>query len=263
MSNKQKFIEIAREWVGVTESPEGSNRGFHIDVWNKAVGVPVGSFWCASFISAVANRWKYLTGKDWYLGKSADCDVWLARGKKLKIVHGTPEVGDIGLVLNKKNLSDAVHILLVSGVADGIYSSIEGNSNTDGSRNGTKVVERTNLYTGRSKSNMVFLRWVDLYDEDTPVSTIWKVVIGPDEVPAISHDGRLYAGLRQCLEAIYGNTVDTMLTMDLTPYWNGGKIPCNTILVQGKLMVAVREFATWQNLNLDVDSNEKKVSLYR
>jgi len=263
MSNKQRFIDIAREWVGTTESPEGSNRGFHIDVWNKAVGVPVGSFWCASYMSAVANRWKYMTGKDWYLGLSADCDLWLARGRKLKIVHTTPEVGDIGLILNRKNQNDAVHILLVSGLKDGVYSSIEGNSNTDGSRNGTKVVERTDMYTGRSKSSIVFLRWSDLYEEDTLSTVAWTVDIGPDEVTAVSHDGRLYAGLRQCLEAIYGEVTKVRLTFDSIPYWDEEKVPCNTVLIQGRLMVPIREFASWQNLQIDVDSTTKKVSLYR
>lgn len=263
MSNKQKFIDIAREWVGTTESPEGSNRGFHIDIWNKASGVPVGSFWCASFMSAVANRWKYMNGKDWYLGTSADCDVWLARGKKLKILHTNPQVGDIGLITSRQNKNDAVHILVVSNVKDGVYSSIEGNSNTDGSRNGTKVVERTDMYAGRAKSNVVFLRWSDLYEEDSLSTVAWTVTIGADEIPAISHDGRLYSGLRQSLEAIYGESTKVRLSFDSIPYWDEGKIPCNTILVQGKLMVAVREFADWQNLNVDVDSTNKSVILNR
>jgi len=53
------------------------------------------------------------------------------------------------------------------------------------------------------------------------------------------------------------------LTFDSIPYWDEDKIPCNTVLIQGRLMVPVREFASWQNLQIDVDSTTKKVSLYR
>ena len=130
----EKFIEIALEWVGTKEEPEGSNRGFHIDLWNRACNVPVGSFWCASFVSSVASRLKFLTGTNWELGTSADCDVWFARARKLGIVYQTPRKGDIFLVMAKGSLNDAVHIGIVGGFDGGEWWSIEGNSNLDGSR---------------------------------------------------------------------------------------------------------------------------------
>ena len=37
MTPVQEFISIARGFVGTKEEPLGSNRGFHIDVWNTAI----------------------------------------------------------------------------------------------------------------------------------------------------------------------------------------------------------------------------------
>jgi hypothetical protein len=43
----------ALTFVGVRESPPGSNRGKLIDRWNLAAGVPIGSAWCMSFAHAM------------------------------------------------------------------------------------------------------------------------------------------------------------------------------------------------------------------
>jgi hypothetical protein len=253
MTPVQQFINIARGWVGTKEEPVGSNRSFHIDVWNKSCGVPLGSFWCASFLcAAVHNRWKFLTGLDWQLGTSASCDVLLARARRLGILHKTPYVGDIGFVLAPKDDTDAVHVFLVSGFKDGKFTSIEGNSNLDGSRNGTEVVERPDLYKFRNPSRIVFARWADLIDE---VADGWNVVIGSDTIKAVNANGKTYSPLRPMLEALYGEEVKTRLTFDLVPLWDGGTIPCSPIIMDGKSMVSVRDFANWQGLNIVIDDN--------
>lgn len=38
---------------GIYESPAKTDKGPWIDYWNKMVGAPVGSYWCASFVSWV------------------------------------------------------------------------------------------------------------------------------------------------------------------------------------------------------------------
>jgi hypothetical protein len=250
MNPIQEFISIARGFVGVKEEPLGSNRGFHIDIWNTACNVPVGSFWCASFLSAVHSRWKFKTNLDWQLGKSASCDVLLTRAKKLGILHKTPYVGDVGFVLAAEDSDDATHVFVVSGHKEGVFTSIEGNSNTDGSRNGTAVVERSNLYAGRNPSRLVFARWADLLDD---VASEREVVIGSDKIPSVLSTGKAYAALRPMLEALYGDDVKTRLTFDLVPLWDGKSIPCSPIILNGKSMVSVRDFANWQNLSVVID----------
>jgi hypothetical protein len=258
MSPVQEFISVARGCVGIKEEPIGSNRGFHIDVWNTACNVPLGSFWCASFLSSVHARWKFKTNLDWQLGRSASCDVLLARAKKLGILHKTPYVGDIGFVLAAEDSDDAVHVFLVSGYKDNAFTSIEGNSNLDGSRNGTSVVERPNLYTGRNLKRLVFARWADLLDD---VSSERNVVIGSDSIKSILTNGKAYAALRPMLEALYGEDVKTRLTFDLVPLWDDKAVPCSPIILGGKSMVSVRDFANWQGLTVAI--NETSIILKR
>lgn len=250
MSPVQEFISVARGCVGIKEEPIGSNRGFHIDVWNTACNVPLGSFWCASFLSSVHARWKFKTNLDWQLGRSASCDVLLARAKKLGILHKTPYVGDVGFLLAAEDSDDAVHVFLVSGYKDNAFTSIEGNSNLDGSRNGTSVVERPNLYTGRNLKRLVFARWADLLDD---VSSERNVVIGSDSIKSILTNGKAYAALRPMLEALYGEDVKTRLTFDLVPLWDDKAVPCSPIILGGKSMVSVRDFANWQGLTVAID----------
>jgi hypothetical protein len=250
MSPVQEFISVARGCVGIKEEPIGSNRGFHIDVWNTACNVPLGSFWCASFLSSVHARWKFKTNLDWQLGRSASCDVLLACAKKLGILHKTPYVGDIGFVLAAEDSDDAVHVFLVSGYKDNAFTSIEGNSNLDGSRNGTSVVERPNLYAGRNLKRLVFARWADLLDD---VSSERNVVIGSDSIKSILTNGKAYAALRPMLEALYGEDVKTRLTFDLVPLWDDKAVPCSPIILGGKSMVSVRDFANWQGLTVAID----------
>lgn len=243
-----KFIEIALEWVGTKEEPEGSNRGFHIDLWNRACNVPVGSFWCATFLSAVATRLKFLTGTNWELGTSADCDQWLSRAKKLGIVYQTPRKGDIFVVMAKGSLHDAVHIGIVGGFDGGEWWSIEGNSNLDGSRNGTAVVKRPDLFKFRTSSNLRFIRWADTLDASKKPD--WLVMMGEDIVPGKIITSKVYSPLRDLLNALYGDDVESRLGFDLVPLWDDKAIPCTPIIIDGRTQVSVREFAVWQKLNV-------------
>ncbi|MEA2273864.1 MAG: hypothetical protein QOI98_2572 [Solirubrobacteraceae bacterium] len=47
-------IEYGRKHVGVTEHPDGSNRGPEVDGWNRAVDNPPGpmAYWCGAFVNA-------------------------------------------------------------------------------------------------------------------------------------------------------------------------------------------------------------------
>lgn len=49
--NTQPHVDTAKRYVGITET-HGNNRSPVIDRWNRAVGVPLGSPYCASAVSA-------------------------------------------------------------------------------------------------------------------------------------------------------------------------------------------------------------------
>ena len=49
MKTRVKALNHAIKFIGVTESPPGSNRGHNIDQWNKDACGKVGAYWFASF----------------------------------------------------------------------------------------------------------------------------------------------------------------------------------------------------------------------
>jgi hypothetical protein len=188
---------------------------------------------------------------------SADCDVWLARAKKLGIVYQTPKKGDIFVVMAKGSLTDAVHIGIVGGFDKGEWWSIEGNSNLDGSRNGTAVVKRPDLFAFRNSTNLRFIRWSETLD--TGKKDDWLVMIGDDVIPATSVNGKVYAPLRDMMSALYGKDAETRLDFELVPLWDDKAIPCTPIITDGRTQVSVRELAVWQKLNVVIPVQSQKV----
>lgn len=53
-SIENRVIAVANSYVGITET-EGDNRHPEIDKWNENIGVPVGSSYCASFVSYILD----------------------------------------------------------------------------------------------------------------------------------------------------------------------------------------------------------------
>lgn len=129
-----RICQIALNDVLVCELPPGSNRSPEIDAMNEAVGVPAGSYWCASWVSRV---WRE-AGAD-VPGKngSASCDVWMTWGIKSGRWSSTPSIG--AAVLYGPNVNDANHIGIVI-MTDPLLISVEGNTAMDGfDRNGWVV----------------------------------------------------------------------------------------------------------------------------
>jgi hypothetical protein len=58
------------------------------------------------------------------------------------------------------------------------------------------------------------------------------------------------------LEGLYGEATKTRLTFDLVPLWDGRTIPCIPIILNGRSMVSVRDFANWQDLNIVLDASD-------
>jgi hypothetical protein len=190
------FIDIAQRYVGVTEKPLGSNRGVQIDQWNTAVGVPVGSFWCASFVSAVAKRWEAETELEFPLKGSASCDVWFNQAKAKGMLTRIAKPGHILLVMASPDSSDARHIGICGQESNGLIPSIEGNSNTDGSANGTMVAFRKNHMFKRSSLNIWYIDWSKDMEKE------WVVEVNGKEIEAKYIDDSVYVPIRAIARAL-------------------------------------------------------------
>lgn len=135
------------------------NRGYFVDAMNEAVGAPVGSAWCASFIFYCGSRALGTTA--WPLPRTAACDDLLAFARRHGILWATPKRGNVFLVLNPADAHDATHTGFVDAVKESGWTSIEGNSNDTGGREGTAVVR---LARGGQddKRKYVFVDWAGL-----------------------------------------------------------------------------------------------------
>jgi len=70
---------------------------------------------------------------------------------------GTKNVkpGDLFLVINKNNPDDARHVGVISEIGDGYFTTIEGNTNDEGSREGYEVCKRIRNYNSNSIIDVV------------------------------------------------------------------------------------------------------------
>ena len=253
MSNKLLFIDIACKYIGVTEDPIGSNRSLLIDKWNTNVHAPLGSFWCASFVSAIAIEWELESGYNWPLCFSADCDVWLANAKKHKCLSSEGQHGDLVILVSD---NDAYHIGIISGSSEtGTLMSIEGNSNNDGSRNGYMVAKRENVFANRNKNNVFFINpWGLMLTGEN-----WKIVFGDKYIFALLQNGKTYAPVRNFVRLVTGS--DATLSWEDGPVYDGKPLALQCILRDGKSYAAVRDIARCFNLDCIPNSDQKKVYL--
>jgi hypothetical protein len=136
------IVEIARLGKFIRELTH-QNDGAWVEAIQRVTGNKKGDAWCASYVSVVLALY-YGGPKGNPLPMSASCDVLLEAARKKGWLTGKPTVGDVFLVM--KSANDAIHTGFVTGVVKpGLISTIEGNTNDDGSRDGYGVFERKRI----------------------------------------------------------------------------------------------------------------------
>lgn len=125
-------VARAVAYEGTRESPVGSNR----QPFAAIAGHANGYAWCATFLVAVAK----LSGLELPPGcTSAYTPTMEASFKRAGRLSQTPHPGSFGFVYFE-SMGRVAHVFMVTSVGDGYVNTIEGNSNTDGSRDGLEVV---------------------------------------------------------------------------------------------------------------------------
>ena len=256
MGDRDIFIEIARKYVGIKEEPEGSNRSPIIDEWNLQVGVPVGSFWCASFVSEVAKEWSHQVGDHFPMPLSASCDHWLKIADQRNLLSDVPGRASIGLVINPKNSADATHIFIVEGMTNGLWSSIEGNSNSGGSRNGTSVARRANCLAGRSR--VKFIHWYEGDDPEIPWHLTLNVGGTKKSIELQTVGNSTYLPVRSTIKEMGLDT--SLLSYDGQPMYNGIKLK-DVLVINGKTHMKVRAFCELFSLPFTVNNATKVITV--
>lgn len=144
---RQCVIETFTAELGVKELT-GKNDGFRVEQYLASAGLGKGYAWCAAFVN-----WTYkgcgITGPE----SPAWSPSWFPSGK---INQGDPLPGDVfGIYFNDKGRIAHVGFILV--VNDRSFTTIEGNTNGAGSREGNGVYKKIRL----RKQVYVTANWID------------------------------------------------------------------------------------------------------
>ena len=139
----EKAVECALRSVGVHEEG-GDNHGPAVKKYLASVGLPEGSPWCAAFVYYKVQQAASELGVHFSYPKTGLVQAVVSWAREHGHLSRTPEVG-MAVAIWHKNLNRYAHIGLITKVEKGerftTIETVEGNSNSDGSRNGTAVVQ--------------------------------------------------------------------------------------------------------------------------
>jgi len=132
MALGKSALEVAKTQIGKCENPLGSNWGTPVKDYLKSVGINFPASWCMAFVYWCFNQ----NGINPLIKSGGVLHCWNEADKKYRVV-GEPQLGDIFIMDFGKGLG---HTGIVEKVDANFIYTIEGNSNNNGSRNGTSVV---------------------------------------------------------------------------------------------------------------------------
>jgi hypothetical protein len=134
-----------------------------VERYLKATGLGPGHPWCAAFTSYVGKK---TLGEHWPVVMSAACRHIGEWAHKKGAMRDEPMAGDLYLVYYAKpGFNRFAHIGIVTEVlADGRIRTIEGNTNSDGSREGWRVCRKVRT----PKDADAFVRWSRLVPAKRP-----------------------------------------------------------------------------------------------
>lgn len=169
----ERTLEVARSRIGTREIGH-SNTGPEVSKWLRRMGAEDGSPWCAAFLfCAIDDAALSVPTLNPFLRSAYTPDVgnWAEEHKILIPCHGRnginlPEVGDAFLVRGAVRFH---HIGVVRTVTRRSWGSIEGNSNSDGSREGYEVAANDDKPFA---SRFWWVRWGALCADAVPIAKL-------------------------------------------------------------------------------------------
>ena len=136
---QQKVIEIATSYIGQKENP--SNWGAFVQACLILVGITFPASWCMAFAYRCHVESAKALGLPCIVPKTGGCiNAWNKAAKKIQRSKLTPNTFVPGAVYIMDHGGGLGHAFIgISCDATGCITSIEGNANNDGSRNGDGV----------------------------------------------------------------------------------------------------------------------------
>lgn len=152
-----KIAAIAESKIGLKESPSGSNRGpeiqefFDADSYDPNGAAPgdSGYAWCAAFVDRVVQL--AMAGSDWTFTRPTTPGAWDLERWSLEQDDSTWTKRNPGRDIERGDIVvfRASHVgIATSGPdADGMLSTVEGNTNAAGQREGIMVMRKRRRIT--------------------------------------------------------------------------------------------------------------------
>jgi hypothetical protein len=152
VEQKKSLQAIYTSQLGVRELT-GNNDGVTVETYLRSVGLTKGNPWCAAFV-----KWSFLQA-----GYSPPITGWspTAFNENNVVYNGKrilkqPQAGDVG-VLWFPRLQRIAHTYFYDyGINSSVYSSVEGNTNEAGSREGDGVYRKKRSYRATYRIS----RWI-------------------------------------------------------------------------------------------------------
>jgi hypothetical protein len=271
-------LSLAAKEIGVSESKNSAgqhnNSGKRVREYQASTG-HAGSFWpwCAAFVTFIIKAAAKALGINILFDGTASCDVILAFARAHGILKNTPQAGDVFLIMASDR--DATHTGFVLKVwqKDGAtwFSTIEGNSNDEGSREGYEVASNER----RLKNNQKFVRWAALVPATTVTANNADGTTAEVEQPKpykLTHNGALVAEMPvrgadalvpvRALGVATGEFVHWDAD-DRIMYIGGKKILAEIIFVDGKGYAPVRKAAECIGYTIQADAATREAKLIK
>jgi len=158
-------LGVARTQIGVMEKPPGSNRGPEVEQYLRSVGLGGGNAWCAAFVHwcvdqavkgppAGPNPLPKTGGvmELWRRSRKAGLPVVLAAD-----ATKNPALVTAGMIFIIDHGGGHGHTGFVAGFTGGRLATVEGNSNDQGSAEGTGVFALTRRTIGTINAGFIGL----------------------------------------------------------------------------------------------------------
>jgi hypothetical protein len=143
-------IAVAEQAANVREEPLGSNRGPKVDEYQRRTGLRPGHPWCACFLYWCFDEAAQRLGRPNPVVKTAGCqDHWNRAGTagiariSASRAAANPELVQPGMIFIMAFDGGFGHTGIVESVSGGFMTTIEGNSNGAGGREGIGVFRLT------------------------------------------------------------------------------------------------------------------------
>lgn len=249
----EKATEIALQQNGVHET--GNNTGREVNQYLRSIGLGPGNPWCAAFVYWCIDEAAGDVDLENPFIKTGFCPTIANWARQQGILHSTPEPGDVFLRYGTVSGEfRACHTGFVTRVEGGQYATIEGNTNTGGSREGIGVFKRLRPINEGYK----FVRWAALAPAAVARPT-FELFLNDTKIADMPlRDGKAWCPVRRWGQAL-GFSVGWD-TEEGFPLLDGKKVECETAMIGGSAYAPIRDLAELAGLQVDVDGTRVRVS---